>query len=394
MYIKIIFNPFFFPNVFHFYLDLDVLMSCKQELFHLDTATSNVSNQFFDFNHVFTKRHSSNDNHLVIENISSKTCVITNKIDFPETQVVELSKVKDVKSVQDKIVTYNHISSDFSNETRFCRLHIPFPKNEKRIPRDLDYLFSNGKLEMHEFKHVKEIPHLLKLINYKLYYSHVTKLSFLHTMEDIPHKYNIERINNELLLDLYRSILDKDMDSVHEQLKRICSDYLKKSQVDLKRDFNIDLTEYSITSTNKKQQVEDLMKNDYFVGKLYNNFHNFISSIDFTNKDNINEEQLRTIQMTTSDEYKSLSFNRLIPIKLSTVFDSFVVQNNKTLDTPFYPAYGLYPCKHFFFQNLTNSIVSKQLNTHFDSLCLNSKQCVNIHHESVKIFKKLLYIKK
>ena len=356
MFIKEIFNPIFFSNVLNLYLDLDVLMSCKQELFHLDTSTSNVSNKVFDFNNVFTKRHESNDNNLVIENSSSISTntsnrAMKNKMDFPETQVAELSKVKDVKTREDKIVTYNKISSDFSKETGCCRFNIPFPKNEKRIPRDLDCLFFNGKLEMHEFKHVKAIPHLIKLIYLKLYYSHVTKLSFLHTMEYIPNKYNIEIINNELLLDVYRFTLDQDMGSVYKQLKRSCSEYLKNSQVDLKRDFNIDLTYYGITSTNRKQQVEKLMENDEFLKELYKNFHNFISSIDFTNKDKVTEEQLRTIQMTTSDEYKSLSFNRVIPIKISTVFDSCFVKNNKTLDTPFYPAYGLYPCKHVFFQN-------------------------------------------
>ena len=194
----------------------------------------------------------------------------------------------------------------------------------------------------------------LKLLNYKLYYSHVTKLSFLHTIENLPHQYNLERINNEFILDLYRSLIDKDMDSVHKQLVKSCSEYLKNNQVDLKRDFNIDLTEYGITSTNRKQQVEELMNNKDFEIELKKKFNEFINSIDFINRDNLNEETLRTIQMTTSDEYKPRSFNRVIRLKFpltATVFDSCFVENKKTLDTPFHPAYGLYTSKNGVFQN-------------------------------------------
>ena len=307
-------------------------------------------------NHVFTKKHDSYDNELsLLENnssISNKTFsnrVTKSKIDFPETQVSELSKVKDIKTIEDKIVTYNHISSNLSKETRFCRYHIPFPKSEERIPRDLDILFPNLKLEMHELKHVKEIPSLLKLINYKLYYSYVTKLTFLHTIEHIPHQSNLERINNEFILDLYRSLLDEDMESVYKQFVKSCGEYLQNSQADLKNDFNIDLTEYDITSTTRKQQIKDLMKNPKFLEKLYQNFDNFINSIDFTNRDIVDDEISRTIYVTTSDEYKSRSFNRLIPVKFpltATIFDSSFVENNKTLNEPFYPSYGLYPSKN------------------------------------------------
>lgn len=181
---------------------------------------------------------------------------MTFKLDFPETQVAELAKVKDLKTIKDKIVTYNHIAK-LSNELQDGRPHIPFPKSEERIPRDLDIIFTNGKFEMHEFKHVQKIPHLLKLINYKLYYSHVTKLSFLHTMENIPFKSNLERINHEFILDLYRFLLDKEEKMVKELFIESCRDFLKNSQVDLKNDLNIDLNEYGITSTIRKQQIDE-----------------------------------------------------------------------------------------------------------------------------------------
>jgi hypothetical protein len=212
----------------------------------------------------------------------------------------------------------------------------------------------------------------------------------LHTIENISNKSNLERINHEFILDLYRSILDKDMESVHKQLVKSCREYLQNSQADLKNDFNIDVTKFNVnTAGSRKQQIDDLFNDDLFKDELYNNFDNFINSIDFTNRDNVNEETLRTISLVTSDEYKPRSFNRLIPVKFSTIFDSSFVENNKTLDEPFYPAYGLYPPKNsnVVFDSLTNSIVNIKLNKHFDLFCINSKH-FNTHHLGIKLFKK------
>ena len=316
---------------------------------------------------------------------------------FIETQVSEFSKNSNskAKALEDKIVTANHIASLYSKETRDCLYCIPSQKSEARIPRDLDIIHPNLSLKMHEFKHIQQVPSLLKLINYSIYYSHVTKLSFLHTIEHIPHKLNLEKINNEFILDLYRSILDQDLEMVHNQLKQSCGEYLKKSRVDLKNDFNINLTKYGITTTDRNQQIDELIKNEYFLMELYKNFNSFINSIDFTNRDKVNEEIYRSIYLTTLDEYKSSFFNRKINLKFTTVFDSFFIENNKTFHEPFHPDSGLYSYKgsNIVLENLTNSVLDKKvLNYHFDPLCINSKN-FNNHHLGIQFFKKFLYLK-
>lgn len=355
IFFKFFLSPSFFNEVFIFYFNLDIFLRCKQEMYNLDTFYfSDVSNETFDFTHVFTKKNDSSS--LVLNNSftdANSSSSHQSKIDFPETQVAEISRLKDRKTIEDKIVTYNHISSMYSKESRVCLYFLPTLKMEKRLPHDLVTIDSTFNKEMHEFKHVQKIPDFLKLINYSLYYSHVTKISFLHTMENIPFKSNLERMNSQYVLDVYRYLLDSDENLVRNKCIDCCKEFLKNSKVDLKIHFNIDIREYeNVTSPIRTEQIDQLFEDSKFKDYFQKNFKNFISSIDFTDRDN--EEILRTISLTTSDEYKPSSFNRAIKFKFpgkAPLFENFFVENNKTLNEGSYPSLGIYPHQHSIFKN-------------------------------------------
>jgi len=211
--------------------------------------------------HVLTKKHdemvdfSSSTNHQVIGK-KQLEC-------FDETQVDLISQNKDLKSREDQIVVYNHIESMASKEKKPFLYYIPTPKNEVRIPHDLLVYRGTNRFEMHEFKHVKQIPTLLDLVNYSYYYSHINQLSFLHTIKELPHLDRLERMNSESPLNVYRYLLDQDFELVFENFKESFKKILQHPETDLKRDFNIDLSKYEkvdLTSNNKKEQINQLMK--------------------------------------------------------------------------------------------------------------------------------------
>ena len=274
--LKSISNPNFFYDVYHLYIDLDVLMSfteSKQECFHVENVSKLFySDQSMDLNHVFSKRHDST--HNVIGQKQQRL--------YAETQVDLLSKNTNIKSKEDQIVVYNHIESMALKEKDPFVYYIPTPKNEERIPHDLFVLKCN-QIEMHEFKHVKEIPSLLTLVHYSLYYSHVNKLHFLHTIKEILSLSHLDRINSELPLNVYRSILDSDSNLVFERFQNSFKDMLLHTNTDLKMDFNIDLSKYKISSTDRKEIIGELFdkkKNLSFKEDLRKQFNNYINSID------------------------------------------------------------------------------------------------------------------
>ena len=140
-------------------------------------------------------------------------------------------------------------------------------------------------------------------------------------------------------------------------------------------------------SISRKEQINKLMENNVFLEQLYKNFENYINSIDWTNRSD--EETLRTISTTINN--KSSYFNRVFqPFKRP--FQSSFVENNETLNEPFYPAYGLYPFKHEIYSTWTNSTVSNKINIHLNSFCLNHHSNYS-HYQCVKVFKKFLYFK-
>ena len=98
--------------------------------------------------------------------------------------------------------------------------------------------------------------------------------------------------------------------------------------------------------------------------------------------------------ITLGIDYKPQYVTRVFqPLKIPT-FQSEFVENNHTLKTPSYPAYGIYPVKHEFFLNFTNRSFSNHVNSYLNSFSLkNNPNFHSTHYQCVKLFKKFFYLK-